>query len=58
MQLPPCPIKAGVSISNTTTVTLPATSPVPLKIKAAGKISFIDETGATTVDVDVNVAQS
>jgi len=50
--LPACPLPAG-PLKMTTTLALPATSPVPIKASAKGKVTVNDPTGATVANLDV-----
>ena len=51
-RMPDCPIKAQ-SLQNATTLALPATSPVPVKIGFKGKVQAKDAAGNTLADIDV-----
>lgn len=52
--MPDCPL-SGLSLDNSTTVTLPADPGIPAA-GVKGKISAADASGATILDVDINVA--
>eukprot|EP00750_Incisomonas_marina_P025895 INCI5755.1.p1 GENE.INCI5755.1~~INCI5755.1.p1 ORF type:complete len:193 (-),score=36.24 INCI5755.1:118-696(-) len=55
IKMPDCPIAAG-AFKNTTTVTLPATSPIPLALSVKGKVTVKDASGTTKFDLDVDAA--
>ena len=53
IKLPDCPI-APAALHNTTSVTLPAKSPLPLKIEAKGSITVTNGDGSVVAKVDVD----
>ena len=53
IKMPDCPIKAG-SIVNSTHVTLPSKSPLPLKIEAKGTITLKNGDGSTLALVEID----
>jgi len=55
--LPACPIKAG-ALKQSVVLPLPASSPVPIKASADGKVTVADPSGATVADIDVKATVS
>lgn len=49
--LPPCPIQAFEVVDQLFNTTLPAQSPSPVKVTASGDIVIKDQTGATVIDL-------
>ena len=52
--LPPCPINPK-GLTGSKSITLPAKSPIPLKIDAKGTITLTNGDGTVVADVSVNV---
>jgi hypothetical protein len=52
--LPPCPINPA-AMHGTKSITLPAKSPLPIKIDAKGTITLTNGDGTVVADVSVNV---
>jgi hypothetical protein len=52
---PPCPIQAFEKAEQQFNATLPATSPVPVKVTATGPITFTDAKGKTVLSVKLDL---
>lgn len=52
---PPCPIEAFEKAEQQFNTTLPATSPVPVKVTATGPITFTDHKGKTVLSVKLDL---